>query len=100
MKVGVLLTLLYAFDLCDSSKKPLYLLDLYTCVEEFEEYCHQIPRLTIQAAAEAANNCTDLLPEYTIYTSALNIARSIASGKVAAVYVYSYSYIAIIICLF
>ena len=84
MGVGTLLVsviLLYTLDLCDSRKK-LYLLNLYTCVEEFEEYCHQIPQFAVQAATEVANNCTDLLPEYTIYSSALNLTRSIASGEV------------------
>ena len=93
MKVEVLLVLLCAFDLYDGidsipytiygdGNKKIYLLDLYTCVEEFEEYCHQIPRFSVQAAAEVANNCTNLLPGYTIYTSALKTTRSIASGKV------------------
>ena len=82
MRIRVLLVLLYAFDLCDGNKK-LYLLDLYTCVEDFEEYCHRIPQFTVQAAAEVANNdCTDLLSEYTIYTSGLNTTRPITSGKV------------------
>ena len=84
MGVGTLLAsviLLYTLDLCDSRKK-LYLLNLYTCVEEFEEYCHQISQFAVQAATEVANNCTDLLPEYTMYSSALNLTRSITSGEV------------------
>ena len=85
MRVGtaslVSVVLLCTLDLCDSNKK-LYLLNLYTCVEEFEEYCHQIPQFAVQAAAEVANNCADLLPEYTIYSSALNVTRSVTSGKV------------------
>ena len=86
MKIEVLLVLLYAFGLCDGNKK-IYLLDLYTCAEEFEEYCHQIPRFAVQAAAEIANNCTNLLPEHTIYTSTLNTTKSIGSGKVRDVYI-------------
>ena len=78
-RVEALLILLYVFDLCDSSKK-LHLLGLYHCVEEFEEYCHGIPQLTVQAAAEVANNCPDLLPDYTIHISTINITRSVSSS--------------------
>ena len=56
-----------SFGLCESDKK-LYLLDLYTCVDEYEDYCNQIPRLTVRAAIELANNRDDMLPGYTLCT--------------------------------
>ena len=55
-------------DLCDSGDNKLYLLDLYTCVDEFEDYCNQIPRKTVRAAIELANSRDDILPGYTLST--------------------------------
>ena len=55
-------------DLCESSDNQLYLLDLYTCVDEFEDYCNQIPRSTVRAATELANRRDDILPGYTLST--------------------------------
>ena len=81
MKVWVLLILLYTLDSSDGNKK-LYLLDLYTCVEEFDEYCHLIPRFTLQSVAELANNCTTMLPGYTVYTSGLDVTKSTDDEKV------------------
>ena len=59
-----------AFLLVDSqdNDKRLYLLDLYTCVDEFEDYCSGIPRWTIRAAIEIANNRSDILPGYILST--------------------------------
>ena len=72
-----------SFDLCESIKK-LYLLDLYTCVDEYEDYCNQIPRLTVRAAIELANHREDILPGYTLCT--LNRSNEVTSilsdGKV------------------
>ena len=79
-RVEALLVLLYVFDSVCANSKKLHLLDFYYCVEEFEEYCHGIPQLTVQAAAEVANNCPDLLPDYTIYISTINITRSVSSS--------------------
>ena len=59
---------LFNVNLCDSSDNKLYLLDLYTCVDEFEDYCNQIPRLTVRAAIELANTRDDILPGYTLST--------------------------------
>ena len=56
-------------DLCKSDNKKLYLLDLYTCLNEFEDYCNQIPQFTVRAAIELANSCDDILPGYTLSTS-------------------------------
>ena len=73
-----------SFGLCESDKK-LYLLDLYTCVDEYEDYCNQIPRLTVRAAIELANNRDDMLPGYTLCT-AVNRSNEVTSvlsdGKV------------------
>ena len=55
-------------DLCNSDKK-LYLLDLYICLNEFEDYCNQIPQFTVRAAIELANSRDDILPGYTLSTS-------------------------------
>ena len=59
---------LFIVDLCESSDNQLYLLDLYTCVDEFEDYCNQIPRSTVRAAIELANTRNDILPGYTLST--------------------------------
>ena len=63
---------LFNVNLCDSSDNKLYLLDLYTCVDEFEDYCNQIPRLTIRAAIELANSRDDILPGYTLSKTELD----------------------------
>ena len=80
----VALAFLISFDLCESNKQ-LYLLDLYTCVDEYEDYCNQIPRLTVRAAIELANNRDDMLPGYTLCT-AVNRSNEVTSilsdGKV------------------
>ena len=60
--------LLLFVRLCDSSNNNIYLLDLYTCVEEFEDYCGHIPRLTVRAVTELANTRDDILPGYTLST--------------------------------
>ena len=52
----------------DGSNKRLYLVDLYTCVDEFEDYCHHIPYWTVRAAVGLANDCDDILPGYTLST--------------------------------
>ena len=52
-------------DLCESNTK-LYLLDLFTCVDEYEDYCNQIPQLTVRATIELANSRDDILPGYTL----------------------------------
>ena len=72
------------FDLCESDKK-LYLLNLYTCVDEFEDYCNEIPQLTVRATIELANTRDDILPGYTLCTvsNELDEVSSILSdGKV------------------
>lgn len=50
------------------SNKTLYLVDLYSCVNEFEEYCDRIPQWTVRAAVGLANECDDILPGYTLST--------------------------------
>ena len=75
-----------SFDLCESNKK-LYLLDLYTCVDEYEDYCNQIPRLTARAAIELANSRDDILPGYTLCTvnrSNELVTSILSDGKVIA----------------
>ena len=68
----VVLTLFVAFSsLCDATDgddRPLYLLDLYDCIDDYEDYCHNIPEFTVHAAIELANNRTDILPGYTLHT--------------------------------
>ena len=71
MKTLFLLAL-FNVNLCDSSDNKLYLLDLYTCVDEFEDYCNQIPRLTIRAAIKLANSRDDILPGYTLSKTELD----------------------------
>ena len=69
MKLLSLIILLAS--LCDSrgdSDRKLYLVDLYACVDEFEDYCHQIPEWTVRAAIALANDCSDMLPGYTLST--------------------------------
>ena len=79
-------------DLCESDKQ-LYLLDLYTCVDEYEDYCNQIPQLTVRATIELANSHDDILPGYTLCTvnDRLDEVISIISdGKVLSI---AYSYV-------
>ena len=70
MKALTLRSFLLLFvHLCDSSNKNIYLLDLFTCVEEFEDYCSPlIPQLTVRAVTELANTRDDILPGYTLST--------------------------------
>ena len=84
MALRSLLLALFLIDLCDSSNKTIYLLDLYTCVEEFKDYCSDIPRLTVRAVTELANTRDDILPGYTISTlNKLDNDRSLsADGEV------------------
>ena len=80
-------------DLCESDAK-LYLLDLFTCVDEYEDYCNQIPQLTVRATIELANSRDDILPGYTLCTvnDGLDEVISITSdGKVPMQYSYSVS---------
>ena len=83
MQLLLILAFFVFADLCDSDKK-LCLLDLYTCVGEFEDYCNQIPRFTVAAAIELANSRDNVLPGYTLYTlNRLDDALSLISdGKV------------------
>jgi len=92
------LTLLIFVSLCgeslcdgDDSDRPLYLLDLYDCVSDYEDYCHNIPEFTIRAAIELANNRTDVLPGYTLHTPRTDSypVGSIRSGEVRMDSVYS-----------
>ena len=56
--ISRLLLVLFIVDLSEGSRRggdnKLFLLDLYICVDEFEDYCNQIPRLTVRAATELA----------------------------------------------
>lgn len=62
--------LLLVFLLAGSyGRKTLYLVDLYVCVDEFEDYCHEIPQWTVRAAIGLANHCDDILPGYTLSSS-------------------------------
>ena len=65
MKVQ-LLSLMFLLSASCSSDEKLYLIDLYACVDEFEDYCHQIPEWTVRAAIGLANDCNDMLPGYTL----------------------------------
>ena len=69
------------FNLCESDKK-LYLLNLYTCVDEFEDYCNEIPQLTVRATIELANTRDDILPGYTLYTVSNEVSSILPDGKV------------------
>ena len=51
-------------DLCESDTK-LYLLDLFTCVDEYKDHCNQIPQMTVKVTIELANSRDDILPGYT-----------------------------------
>ena len=73
MKVELLLLV---FLLAGSCSKTLYLVNLYTCVYEFEEYCHKIPQWAVQAAIGLANNCDDILPGYNLSYLANENSRS------------------------
>ena len=69
MDVRKVLALLVAVSrLCNGDDRPLYLLDLYDCIDDYEDYCHNITEFTVRAAIELANNCTDILPGYTLHT--------------------------------
>ena len=67
MKVQ-LLSFIYLLAGSYGSDKRLYLVDLYACVDEFEDYCHHIPEWTVRAAIGLANDCNDMLPGYTLST--------------------------------
>ena len=86
MYVMLVLALFIAFvNSCESDKKSLYLLDLYICVDEFQDYCYDIPRLTVRSAIELANSRDDILPDYTLCTvNKLNgvTASILSDGKV------------------
>ena len=58
--------LLLVFLFTGSCGKTLYLVNLYTCVYEFEEYCHEMPLWAVQAAIGLANDCDDILPGYNL----------------------------------
>ena len=58
--------LLLVFLLAGSCGNTLYLVNLYTCVYEFEEYCHEIPQWAVRAAIGLANSCDDILPGYNL----------------------------------
>ena len=67
MEVRIALLLITLLDgLCG---KKLYLINLYTCVDEFEDYCDRIPQWTVRAAIGLANDCSDILPGYTLSTN-------------------------------
>ena len=82
----VLTLLLAAVSLCDGDDRPLYLLDLFDCIDGYEDYCHYIPEFTIRAAVELANNHTDILPGYTLHTPSnptfVPLGRSVSNGEV------------------
>lgn len=67
MKMQTLLLIFLLATLCGGDKR-LYLFDLYACVDEYEDYCHQIPQWTVRAATELANDRDDILPGYTLST--------------------------------
>ena len=69
MKVQLLSLMFLLSGSCVSDKKKLYLIDLYACVNEFEDYCHQIPEWTVRAAIGLANDSSDVLPGYELYAS-------------------------------
>ena len=73
-------------DLCESNTK-LYLLDLFTCVDEYEDYSNQIPQLTVRAAIELANSRDDILPGYTLCTvnKSNEVTSILSDGKVYSV---------------
>jgi len=81
---------------------PLYLLDLYDCIDDYEDYCHDIPEFTIRAAIELANNRKDILPGYILHTSNATSSPvgSIKSGEVMfIVQSFSYMYVAFLGCI-
>ena len=85
MDVRIVLTLFVAVTLCDGDDRPLYLLDLYDCIDDYEDYCHNIPEFTIRAAIELANNHTDILNGYTLHTPLNSFSfpvGSVRSGEV------------------
>ena len=67
MEVELLLLVFLLAGSC--GRKTLYLVDLYICVDEFEEYCHEIPQWAVRAAIGLANHCNDILPGYTLSSS-------------------------------
>jgi len=90
MDVKTVLSFIAAFislqvSLCGGdADHPLYLLDLYDCIDDYEDYCHNIPEFTIRAAIELANNRKDILPGYILHTSNVTSfpVGSIKSGEV------------------
>jgi len=88
MDVKTVLTLCIAVSLCDGDDCPsqLYLLDLYDCIDDYEDHCHNIPEFTIRAAIELANNRTDILPGYTLHSPS-NATSSVGSIKSGEVYI-------------
>ena len=79
-------------DLCESDTN-LYLLDLYTCVDEYEDYCNHIPRLTVRATVELANSHDDILPGYTLCTvnKSNEVTSMLSDGKVRMLSSYSHT---------
>ena len=67
MEVELLLLVFLLAGSC--GRKTLYLVDLYICVDEFEDYCHEIPQWAVRAAIGFANHCDDILPGYTLSSS-------------------------------
>ena len=76
MQVLMLIFLLVA--LCGGDKR-LYLFNLYACVDEYEDYCHQIPQWTVRAAIGLANDRDDILPGYTLFI--LNRSKDCCPSK-------------------
>ena len=62
-------------------------------MDEHEDYCNQIPRLTVRAAIELANNRDDILPEYILCTvnRSNELVTSILSDGKVIIITYSYS---------
>ena len=84
MKV-LLLSLIFLLTGLSGSGKILYLVDLYACVDEFEDYCHQIPEWTVRTAIGLANDCSDILPGYTLMSTNEDFYRDkslISDGEV------------------
>ena len=87
MKVQLLsLMFLLTSGSCGSDKK-LHLIDLYACVDEFEDYCHQIPEWTVRAAIGLANDCSDILPGLTLSSLSKDLYPDkslVSDGEVSA----------------
>jgi len=105
MDVKTVLAFLAAFIslCCGDADYPLYLLDLYDCIDDYEDYCHNIPKFTIRAAIELANNRKDILPGYILHTSNATShfpVGSIKSGEVLfIVQSFSYMYVVFLGCI-